>query len=257
MDQEQSCRYELQATGELTNPSISQVTKFSISIQNIVKQCAVCILLWQLILCHRHIINELWLCLQQLCAGTLLLLRGSTGGIYCRSSNLGVNEILEDWKSVFVISLFKGGYATVLSNYRLISKLSVLSKVLETLVIAQVKEHLVSNSILSVCPWWQLVFERACSVCCQKLKVFLGFYHRNKSCFSFYLGKGLEAAFLPVLDYGDVLYMSAFAKSLHMLDNVHHHALRFTVKCGFLIHRYILHSKVKGTSLSTCRLAQW
>ncbi len=60
-----------------------------------------------------------------------------------------MNKIPKDWEAAFVIPLFEGGDPTVLNNYRMISKLSVLSKVLETLVSDQVKEYLVSNSVLS------------------------------------------------------------------------------------------------------------
>ena len=42
----------------------------------------------------------------------------------------------------------------------------------------------------------------------KKLKVTLGFYLRNKSCFSFEAKRRFDAAtFMSVLDYGDVPYM--------------------------------------------------
>lgn len=59
------------------------------------------------------------------------------------------NEIPSVWKSAFVTPLFKGGDPAVLTNYRLISNLCVLSKILESLVSDQIKEFLYSNEILS------------------------------------------------------------------------------------------------------------
>lgn len=51
-----------------------------------------------------------------------------------------------------------------------------------------------------------------------KLKVKLGFYYRNKSCFSLRARKLLvSSSFLPLLDYGDVLYMGSSAKCLQSL----------------------------------------
>ena len=42
----------------------------------------------------------------------------------------------------------------------------------------------------------------------KKLKLKMGFYFRNKSCFTFSAKKKLvEATFLSVIDYGDILYM--------------------------------------------------
>ena len=44
----------------------------------------------------------------------------------------------------------------------------------------------------------------------KKLRVRLGFFFRNKSCFSFEARKRLvTVTFLPVLDYGDLVYMNA------------------------------------------------
>ncbi len=56
----------------------------------------------------------------------------------------------------------------------------------------------------------------------------LGFYFRNKSCFLFYARKKLASAtFLPILDYGDVVYQHAPSYLLSSLDAVCHGALRF------------------------------
>ncbi len=62
----------------------------------------------------------------------------------------------------------------------------------------------------------------------KKLNVLLGFDFRNKSGFSFNIKRRMVmSTFLPILDYGDVLYMNAPAQSLHVLESVYHGALRF------------------------------
>ena len=92
----------------------------------------------------------------------------------------------------------------------------------------------------------------------KKLKLLLGFYFRNKSCFSFAVKQKLvESTFLPILDYGDVLYMSATAHCLHMLDSVYHGALRFITNCGALTHHCVLYAKVNWPSLYAHRLGHW
>ena len=62
----------------------------------------------------------------------------------------------------------------------------------------------------------------------QKLILKLSFYFRNKLCFSFNVRKRLIAAtFLPVLYYGDLMYMRAPAQALKLIDTVYHASLRF------------------------------
>ncbi len=62
----------------------------------------------------------------------------------------------------------------------------------------------------------------------KKLKINLGFYFRNKFCFSFNVRKKLvTTTFLPMLDYGDVVYQFAPSYLLSSLDAVYHGALRF------------------------------
>ena len=88
----------------------------------------------------------------------------------------------------------------------------------------------------------------------RKLKLKLGFFFRNKACFSTSARKRLVAAtFLPLLDYGDVVYMNASAHSLHLLDAVYHGALRFITNCKPLTHHCTLYSLVNWTSLSMRR----
>ncbi len=62
----------------------------------------------------------------------------------------------------------------------------------------------------------------------KKLKINLGFYFRNKFCFSFNVrNKLVTTTFLPMLDYGDVVYQFAPSYLLSSLDAVYHGALRF------------------------------
>uniref|UniRef100_A0AAZ3RMD0 HEAT repeat-containing protein 6 n=1 Tax=Oncorhynchus tshawytscha TaxID=74940 RepID=A0AAZ3RMD0_ONCTS len=56
---------------------------------------------------------------------------------YLFNLTLECNEIPKIWKSAFVLPLLKGGDPTLLNNYRPISKLSPLLKILETLVSEQ------------------------------------------------------------------------------------------------------------------------
>ena len=83
----------------------------------------------------------------------------------------------------------------------------------------------------------------------KKLKLLFGFYFRNKSCFSFRVKQRLvESTFLPIIHYGDVLYMNASTQCLYMLDSVYHGALRFITNCGALTHHCVLYSKVNWPS---------
>uniref|UniRef100_A0A3B3HBJ0 ribonuclease H n=1 Tax=Oryzias latipes TaxID=8090 RepID=A0A3B3HBJ0_ORYLA len=59
-------------------------------------------------------------------------------------------EIPAIWKSAFVRPVLKGGDPAVLSNYRPISNLCVLSKILESLVSDQLKDYLTINELLSM-----------------------------------------------------------------------------------------------------------
>lgn len=59
------------------------------------------------------------------------------------------NDIPKVWKSAHVTPLLKGGDPSILNNYRPISKLCILAKLLERLVGEQLKEFLNINDILS------------------------------------------------------------------------------------------------------------
>lgn len=86
----------------------------------------------------------------------------------------------------------------------------------------------------------------------------MGFYYRNKSCFSFGARKTLiQATFLSKLDYGDILYMHAKKSSLKMLDSVYHAALRFVTNSSFRTHHCNLYESVGWPSLHNRRLEHW
>uniref|UniRef100_A0A669EEG1 Reverse transcriptase domain-containing protein n=1 Tax=Oreochromis niloticus TaxID=8128 RepID=A0A669EEG1_ORENI len=92
----------------------------------------------------------------------------------------------------------------------------------------------------------------------KKLKLKLGFFFRNKFCFSFETKKRLvNATFLSVLDYGDLLYMNASAQCLHKIDSVYHASLRFITNCRALTHCCDLYARVGWPALSSRRFAHW
>ena len=68
---------------------------------------------------------------------------------YLFNLTITTNCIPEIWKVAYVLPLLKGGDPTCLNNYRPISKLSILSKVLEGLVNDQLKDFLHTNNIFS------------------------------------------------------------------------------------------------------------
>lgn len=67
----------------------------------------------------------------------------------------------------------------------------------------------------------------------------------------------VSATFLPILDYRDVLYMSASGKCLQSLNVVYHCALRFITGCSRLTHHCELYTLSGWPSLSTRRYMHW
>ena len=103
-----------------------------------------------------------------------------------------------------------------------------------------------------------LSFKSHISSLVSKLKVKLGFYYRNRACFSSGARKYLvSATFLPLLDYGDILYMHASATCLRSLDTVYHSALRFVTGCPYLTHHCTLYQKAGWAPLSSRRYTHW
>lgn len=104
----------------------------------------------------------------------------------------------------------------------------------------------------------QLSFKVHIDKLISKLKLKLGFYYRNRTLFSFNARKYLvSATFLPLLDYGDILYMNAPTHYLKKLDIVFHSALRFITGCSYQTHHCILYEKAELPSLHTRRGFNW
>lgn len=68
--------------------------------------------------------------------------------LFNRSLNYG--SIPEDWKNGLVSPIYKGGNRTDVSNYRPVTLLPVISKVLERLVTDRLMKHLEENNLLSI-----------------------------------------------------------------------------------------------------------
>ena len=75
----------------------------------------------------------------------------TTANIITHIVNLSIKhgEIPKDWKSATITPLFKEGDRNSASNYRPISILPAISKILERLIHTQVYEHLRTNRLLS------------------------------------------------------------------------------------------------------------
>lgn len=67
----------------------------------------------------------------------------------------------------------------------------------------------------------------------------------------------MSATFLPLLDYGDLLYINASAQCLQSLDTVYHCALRFITGCKYLTHHCTLYAKAEWPSLYVRRRTHW
>ena len=69
------------------------------------------------------------------------------------NSSLKSGKFPVDWKFARIVPIPKSGDPTNPANYRPISILSILSKLLEKHVHQLLLHHLVSNNLLSPCPW--------------------------------------------------------------------------------------------------------
>ena len=104
----------------------------------------------------------------------------------------------------------------------------------------------------------KLTFNTHIECLTKNLRMKLGFFYRNRSCFPMHTRKRLiEALFLSALDYGDIIYRNASATSLKTLDAVYHSALRFITGDTYDTHRCILYNKIGWPSLATRRDQHW
>ena len=86
----------------------------------------------------------------------------------------------------------------------------------------------------------------------------IGFFYRNISSFPVMCRKRvIEAVFLSVLDYGDVIYRNAAPSVLKPLDTVYHSALRFISGEHYRTHHCILYDRVGWPSLVDRRNKHW
>ena len=86
----------------------------------------------------------------------------------------------------------------------------------------------------------------------------VGFLYRNRSSFPLICRKRvIEAVFLSVLDYGDVIYKAAAPSTLKSLDSVYHSALRFITGDSYSTHHCILYDKVGWSPLAVRRDQHW
>ena len=91
-----------------------------------------------------------------------------------------------------------------------------------------------------------------------KLRQKIGCLYRNKTSFPILCRRRIiEATFLSVLDYGDVVYRHAAASTLKPLDSVYHSALRFITGANFNTHHCALYDLVGWSSLTERRNYHW
>ena len=119
------------------------------------------------------------------------------------------------WKTAYVFPLLKGDDCTLLNNYRPISKLSILAKVLERLVNDQVKDYLSQNNILSL---FQSGFRKQLSTATAAIKV---------------INDMLEA--MDAKKYSDALFIDLSKAS----DTVDHSILRQRLSTIGMSHRAV------------------
>ncbi len=67
----------------------------------------------------------------------------------------------------------------------------------------------------------------------------------------------MSATFLPILDYGDVVYQHAPSYLLSSLDALYHGALRFITDSKFTTHHCELYEKVAWPPLRIQRKMHW
>ena len=91
-----------------------------------------------------------------------------------------------------------------------------------------------------------------------KLRQKIGFLYRNSASFPMPCRKRIvQAVFMSVLDYGDVVYRHASSTTLKPLDSAYHSALRFITGDKYDTHHCLLYDKVGWPSLTLRRSYHW
>ena len=104
----------------------------------------------------------------------------------------------------------------------------------------------------------KLTFKPHIDLLAVKLRQKIGYLYRNHSSFPLSARKQIvEATFLSVLDYGDIIYMHASATALKVLDTVYHSAIRFITQANYDTHHCHLYQLVGWTSLALRRKLHW
>lgn len=96
----------------------------------------------------------------------------------------------------------------------------------------------------------KLAFDVHIDYLVKRLKPRLDFLFRQNFFFSFGARKKIiHSTFLPILDYGDIIYMHASIYLLKRLDCIYHAALRFITNACSRTHHCLLYNRVGWTSL--------
>ena len=88
----------------------------------------------------------------------------------------------------------------------------------------------------------------------KKLRQKIGYFYRNRSNYPMSCRRRvIEAVFMSVLDYGDLIYRQASATTLKPLDAVYHSAIRFITGDPYDTHHCTLYANVGWPSLAQRR----
>ncbi len=91
-----------------------------------------------------------------------------------------------------------------------------------------------------------------------KLRQKIGFLYRHRTNFPLFSRKRvIEAVFLSVLDYGDVIYRNASASTLAALNPIYYSAIRFITGDSYLTHHCVLYENVGWAPLALRRDRHW
>jgi hypothetical protein len=91
-----------------------------------------------------------------------------------------------------------------------------------------------------------------------KVKYRLGFLYRNHSFFTPAAKLTLiQMTILPMLEYREVIYISAGKGALERLDVLYHSVIRFSTNAPYRTHHCTLFSSIYWLSVYTCRKTHW